>query len=109
MARAVSELTAYKTAIEDRINQGALTVSGAEVGYVASNLMDAAALPFAAARPVAADGSMNYVGTLGGQAQRSLSGATITISRLAGGQWTCVAAQGAATSWKASYAPAGCP
>lgn len=109
MARAVSELSAYKTAIEDRINQGATTVSGAEVGYVQSNLLDTTALPFAAARPVAADGSMNYVGTIGGQAQRSLAGATITISRLAGGQWQCSAVQAGASQWKASYAPAGCP
>nr|WP_222104619.1 pilin [Cupriavidus campinensis] len=109
MARAVSELSAYKTAIEDRINQGAATVSDAEVGYVQSNLLAPATLPFAAPRAIAADGSMNYVGTIGGQAQRSLAGATITISRAAGGAWTCAAVQGAATSWKASYAPAGCP
>lgn len=39
VSRAVSELSAYKTAVESRLNEGDLSIADTEVGYVASNLV----------------------------------------------------------------------
>ncbi|MDF3840085.1 pilin [Cupriavidus basilensis] len=105
VARAVGELSAYKTAIEDRLNQGATTISATDVGYVASTLIPTS--PFAAALAPAA-GVVSYVGTLGGAANSAVAGATITLARDAAGNWTCTSNGAKAGSWKATYAPAGC-
>ena len=108
VARAMSELAAYKTGVEDRINQGAATVTAADVGYTTSTLLGTQAFA-APGIQIAANGSTSFVGTLGGNATRGLAGATITMSRDLNGTWTCAAVQAQATSWKATYVPAGCP
>ena len=108
MARAVSELSAYKTAIEDRINQGSTSISAEDAGYVQSTILDAVTFPIDAT-----GGVVSYAGTLGGAANAGanagLRGATVTLSRTNAGTWSCVAARGGASAWKDSYAPAGCP
>ncbi|RLK35625.1 pilin [Cupriavidus plantarum] len=108
VARAVSELSAYKTAIEDRINQGATSVTAEDAGYVQSTILNALNFPISTLGGVA-----SYTGTLGGNntggATAGLRGATVTLSRNNAGTWQCNTAAGAATAWKDSYAPAGCP
>lgn len=106
VARVVSETSAYKTAIEDRLNQGAQSVSSDDVGYVTSTLV--AANPFATAIAPGADGSFTYTATIGGNASKAVSGATVTLARDKTGTWKCTTAAGGSQNWKTSYAPAGC-
>ncbi|URF05895.1 pilin [Cupriavidus campinensis] len=106
VARVIGEMSAYKTAIEDRLNQGATAITKADLGATDSTLLTAS--PFAADLAPAADGSLSYVGTLGGNASKSVAGATITVSRDKSGNWKCVSDGAKAGAWKDTYAPAGC-
>lgn len=106
VARVVSELSAYKTAIEDRMNQGATAITASDVGYVQSDLLSAS--PFAAnLQPNL--GAVSYSGSIGSKANTVLTGALVTLSRDASGTWTCRTTQSTSTGWKDTYAPAGCP
>lgn len=107
VARVVSELSAYKTAIEDRINQGASAVNASDVGYVRSDLTSNEV--FTTADAAINAGQITYTGTIGNKANTAIAGATVALSRQANGTWSCASAAGSAGSWKNSYAPAGCP
>ena len=106
VARAVSELSAYKTAIEDRLNQGDQSIATDEVGYVISDLVVAS--PFAAAIAPGEGGTFTYTATLGNKAQSAVAGSIITLTRTNQGVWSCKTEKGAAAVFKESYAPAGC-
>ncbi len=101
--RAYGELSAYRTAIEEGLSRNTTSFAAADIGFVASNLT--AAVTF----PITFPGGVGTLAvTMGGNAAVGLAGATITLSRTAGGTWTCAAAAGTASNWKAQYAPAGC-
>ncbi|OEY65174.1 pilin [Marinobacter sp. X15-166B] len=102
--RAYSELSQYRTAIEESIQRGQTTIAGADAGYVQSNLTD----DVFAADADFTGGTGTLVATLAGNAGAGIQGATITWEREADGTWTCEVAGAGATSWKDSYAPAGC-
>ena len=107
VSRAVNELSAYKTGIEDRLNNGATVIKGADVGYVQSTLTSADAFG-AAGTTFTAAGVGSVTATLNQNVAGSVNGATITISRDAAGSWTCVTSAGANAKFKKVYAPAGC-
>ncbi len=105
VARVVSEMGAYKTAFEDRLNNGVVPAALADIGYTQSSLF--AADP---AVPDTTTGSFTWTVTLGNKASPAVAGAAVNWVRAATGGWTCnITAGTAANGWKDSYAPSGCP
>ena len=110
VTRVVGEMSSLKTAIEENLMRGqgtttALTAS--DVGFTGSSLIGvgtAAALTI----NTFPGGAGSIVGTLGGEASTAVTGATVTLSRLADGSWSCTINGAGAGSWKASYVPTGC-
>lgn len=106
VARVVGELSSYKTAFEDRLNQGAQSIAAAaDIGLVNSTLYAAPTFPIAVANTTPV---ITFGVTLGGNAASNIRGATVTLTRDLTGAWQCTTAAGAATGWKLTYAPAGC-
>jgi type IV pilus assembly protein PilA len=104
VTRAYGEISALKTAVEERLSRGTTTGTYSDLGFVGSNLTTEATtgvVDFAG-------GAGDLVATLGGDAGTGIAGATITISRDADGIWTCVVADNGAASWDVNYIPAGC-
>ena len=100
--RAFSELSAYKTAIEDNLNRGNTGMTAADLGYVKSSLTNTAnTFTFIA------DGSGTAVALLDGDANTSVKGTTITLTRQANGSWTC-AFSTTPTAFKAAWKPGTC-
>lgn len=103
VARAVGELSAYKTAVEDNLMRSVTAPSLADLGYSQSSLSeDPAAFAFNA------DGSGTILAVLDGSVATNVNGATITLARSAAGVWACGISTTPA-NFKDSYAPAGCP
>jgi len=102
--RAYSELSQYRTAVEENIQRGNTTVSGDDAGYVQSNLTG----DVFATDAEFAGGDGELVATLADNAGAGIQGATITLSRETDGTWTCEIDGSGASAWKDSYAPAGC-
>jgi len=114
--RAVSELSALKTAAEAAILQGQEIVSGTEgtnqidIGFPGSTLLSGTVGKAQLTINNGSTATPTIVGTLGGTASASISGATITLTRANDGSWSCAMANGTtANGWKNSYAPAVCP
>lgn len=102
--RAVAELAAYKTAVEDKTNRGDFDYADlTSVGYVRSNFSTADAV-----FTFANTGAGTIVGTLDGQVNSAISGGTITQRRLNTGAWQCEINGGGKTTFKPGFAPAGC-
>ncbi|WP_212745223.1 pilin [Cupriavidus sp. 2SB] len=111
MARAVGEVSAYKTAIEDRINQGATTLATGDIGFVTSNLYGDPTFSFTTGTGVASmEVTMARDDATKKVANSAVNGAKVTISRDTNGTWTCATtAPGGTTGWKPVYAPNACP
>ncbi|MDU1347654.1 MAG: pilin, partial [Eikenella corrodens] len=119
VTRAYGEMAGTKTAIEAALFEGRTPVlattaaAGANVAppnewvgmleNPTSNLLSKATLT-----PGTNAGEITFVGTLGENANSSIHKATITLSRSAGGEWTCTVAKNAATGWKTKFVPSGC-
>lgn len=101
--RAYAEISAYRTAVEERLMHGAGTVDGdkSEIGYIDSNL---ASVKF----DIGNDGKGTIEATLGKSVNSGIKAALITLTRAVDGEWTCTADKGTASNWKESYVPAGC-
>lgn len=104
VARAVSEMGAYKTAFEDRLSNGAAVAAVEDIGFVSSNLYANPGVP-----ANVNTGAFIWTATLGNNASPSVAGATVNWQRLDTGTWRCYVTAGTGAGWKASYAPAGCP
>lgn len=105
VSRIVGELSSYKTAFEDRLNQGSVSITQADLGMVTSTLYTLPTFPIVPANTAPV---ITFGVTIGGNAASNIRGATITLTRDLAGAWTCTSAAAAATGWKTSYAPAGC-
>ena len=109
IARAYGEVNVYRTAIEERLMRGEATQPGDEdeaadqVGYVRSSLTTTP-VEF----DVEDDGEGTIVALLDGSVSASIKGTTITLEREDDGTWSCVIDGSAASSFKESFAPAGC-
>ncbi|MCG8392691.1 MAG: pilin [Pseudomonadales bacterium] len=105
--RVLGEVAALKTAIEENLMRGndpsGLNVQ-TDLGFTNSNLINGGTPTVT----VNNTGVGDVAATLGGDASSAIQGSTITLTRAADGTWTCVAAAGAAPSWKTAYVPAGC-
>ncbi|MDX1823768.1 MAG: pilin [Thiohalomonadales bacterium] len=104
VSRATGELSAYKTAIEERLMRGQATADGdkTEIGYVKSDL-SANGATFS----IATDGTGTVTETLDGNVSSAINSAVITLTRDGAGNWTC--AWTGPSTFKSSYATAGCP
>lgn len=117
MTRAVAELGAVKTAVENCINEGNLAIGECEVGFTGSTItsittpmaVNANAKSTATTNTIALTTASTISGALGGKAAGSITSAVITWSRSAAGGWTCSVVKSADSGWKDSYAPNGCP
>jgi len=99
--RAYGEVSALRTAVEENLMRGNNTFALTDLGHVDSNISTVAAPTFTA-------GAGSLVATLDGDAASAVAGATVTLSRVADGTWSCAVDGTSAGSWKAAYEPAGC-
>lgn len=104
--RVVGELSAYKSAYEERVSRNA-SVTNSDLGYVPSDLTtgvmgtDIAVLN--------ADGTGHLRVTMGGTAHSLMTGVEITLQRSPDGSWQCVVDNTAVSgSWQSSYLPENC-
>lgn len=119
VARAMSEASAIKTAVEDCANNGRLIIGAAEGNCdpraTASSILvggaQAGATPaitgtngYAQVSDIGINGAATIVATFGSGASPALTttSATLTLTRSAGGSWTC------GTTAEQRYRPAGC-
>lgn len=110
MTTALGEISAYKTAIEERLMRGAetdLTDSDDQkaIGLVASNLTAGLS---SYTGSIGSDGTGTIVMELNGSAASSIKGASIQLTRTADGGWTCKVDKTSAGSWKDAYLPGNC-
>lgn len=119
MTRVYGEISALKTAAEAAVLQGQEIVSKdsegegeIDLGFSGSSLLNGSGK----AQVTVDDGDKDTPSIsvkLGGSAGAPLKGdstpATMTLTRKAGGSWECKVVKSDSTSWKDSYAPAGCP
>ncbi|WP_121289527.1 pilin [Pseudomonas aeruginosa] len=115
VTRAVSEVSALKTAAESAILEGkeivsskSPTVDQYDIGFTESTLLNGTGKGQITVTDNK-NGTVQLVATLGGKAAGSaIKGAIITVSRDAEGVWVCKITK-TPTAWKANYAPANCP
>lgn len=122
VTRAYGEVSSVKTAIEAALNEGREPVLAADaaagaaivppqewVGMLTnptSNILSAATI---SNNWGTNNGAGNITVTLGENANTSIRGATVTLTRDAGGAWTCtVNGTGAGAGWKTKFVPSGC-
>lgn len=111
MNTAYGEISAYKTAIEERLMRGTatdLTVADdrAAIGLVESNLASDIAASYTGS--VAADGTGTIIFTLDGNTASSIKNSAVELQRVADGTWSCEIDTTNAGSWKDSYLPGNC-
>ena len=98
--RAYGELSAYRTAIEERLMRGQGTditdaTDQGNIGFVESNI-------YTEGGAIANDGTGAITATLGPDVNPRVLGETLTLTRDADGNWLC------STSVEAKFEPAGC-
>lgn len=103
--RAVAELGAYRSAVEDRVSRSA-TVTNTDIGFVPSDLTTATGGTDVA--NINSDGSGHIEVTMGGASHPVIQGVIVRWVRSSNGSWQCVIDNGAAASWDASFRPANC-
>ena len=103
--RAVGELSAYKSAVEERLANGA-ALDNSDIGYAPSSLTTGTAGTDIAV--LNADGSGHLQVTMGGNAHANLAGVVIRLERSVNGDWRCMIDPSGAGSWKGRYRPTGC-
>lgn len=103
--RALGELSAYKSAVEERLVQNGGVVNS-EIGYSPSSLTTGTAATDIAT--FNADGSGHLQVTMGGKAHDYLSGLVLRIERTVSGSWSCVIDTSGAANWVERFSPADC-
>ena len=104
IGRAFWEASAYKTSVEDRLQNGVNTFADpvASLGYVQSRLT---------ATPNTfvfnADGTGSIVVTLDGDVHPAVRGTRLTVGRLADGSWNCAVRVGS-DALTSQHLPAAC-
>lgn len=108
MTRAVAELAAYKTAVEDHLGRGETRPTARHLGYVDSSLAGAInASRLWVYDPATRSGYLEI--PVGGSASHVIYGAAIRLDRSAEGTWRCTVTPPAnPVAWRASYVPADC-
>jgi type IV pilus assembly protein PilA len=103
--RALGELSAYKSAVEERLAQNG-TLVNSEIGYSPSSLTTGT--PGADIAVLNPDGSGHLQVTMGGNAHGDLSGLVLRLERTVNGTWNCVVDTSGASNWRDRYSPSGC-
>gem|GEM_PF-140642 len=105
VARVFSEISGYRTAIENNLANGRIAALAAdaegEVSFVDSNISSVTFGSFA--NPA----NSTIVATLDGDASTGIQGTTITLQRDANGTWNCIV-NGAGGDWSAHFIPNSC-
>ncbi|MCL4112712.1 UNVERIFIED_CONTAM: hypothetical protein GTU68_052159 [Idotea baltica] len=104
MTRMVGELSALKTAVEDRMNHNNSTNKISDLGYTTSNLTTNAAVVMNTTIGVS-----KITATLNGDVSSAINGAIVNIIRAETGSWSCSVASSSNPGWDDGYAPSGCP
>lgn len=103
--RALGELSAYKSAVEERLANGA-TLANSDIGYSPSSITTGAqAVDIAVLNP---DGSGHIQVTMGGNAHGNLAGVILRLERSITGRWRCIIDSSGALNWSDKYGPSGC-
>jgi type IV pilus assembly protein PilA len=123
LARTTSELSGYKSSIEEHLMKGEFDFTSNDIGYVKSNLtldiVISNVQSVGGVLPLASDFDANGAGSISvqidntgaNQGVASLSGTIVNIVRSSDGSWLCVIDSTApigAGGWKESYLPSGC-
>lgn len=103
--RALGELSAYKSAVEERLAQNGALVNS-DIGYSPSPLTTGT--PATDIAVLNADGSGHLEVTMGGNAHGSLNGVVLRLERSVSGTWDCVVDTSGAADWSDRYSPSGC-
>lgn len=103
--RVHSEISAYKSGVEEGLAKGLAGITNQELGFVRSNLMAAVSGDVAF---FGGDGSATLQVVLGNDALSRVSGAAIRLSRSIDGVWACEIDSSGAAGWKDFYMPQGC-
>jgi type IV pilus assembly protein PilA len=110
VTRVVGEVSAIRTAVEESVNRGGVTLStvATDAGYVGYN---AAASDLVSGFVITQSGlpAVNLAATMG-DAGAAVSSAVIEWDRDVNGAWSCsiTGVVDGVGGWKASYAPNGC-
>ncbi|CAD5107957.1 pilin [Zestomonas carbonaria] len=103
--RVYAELSEYRAVVEERLANGAGSISNDDLGYVPSNLTQAVVGDLVT---VNADGSSSLQVTLGGSISPAVAGTLVVLNRSVDGGWTCDIDGSAAPAWRDAYMPRGC-
>lgn len=103
VARAVGELSAYRAAFEDRLNEGDGSIDREALGYTSSSLYPDPVFPIAPDE----SGAVRWSVTLGASSSPAVAGSTITFARASDGQWSCSIDRG--PRLKDKHVPKSCP
>jgi type IV pilus assembly protein PilA len=103
--RVHSEVSSYRTAVEESFAKGQMTLTNQDLGFVQSNLVEPVSGDILSTQ---ADGSVTLQVVVGGNAAAVVSGVIISLNRSTDGTWECDVDPAAAAGWKASYMPSGC-
>jgi len=106
--RVYGEISALKTAAEERLARGETTATLEDLGYVGSNLTQETPGNVTADFSTGGSASNGIQVTLGGNAGEAVTGATVGLYRNSKGQWVCEVAKPSGTNWDESYTPTGC-
>ena len=105
VSRALGELSTYKTAVEERLANGA-TLANPDIGYSPSSITTGTqAVDIAVLDP---DGSGHIQVTMCGNAHRNLTGVVLRLDRSVAGHWSCIIDASGASNWSDRYSPSGC-
>ena len=103
VTRVYGEISTLRTAVEDRLTQGASISNASELGFTNSNLVNSGKPTVTAFT----NGVGTVTATLGGNATAALTGTKIILSRATSGEWTCTIVP-AGTGYKNKFTPAAC-
>jgi type IV pilus assembly protein PilA len=102
VTRAYGEISSLRTAVEENLMRGNNAFVLNDLGYVDGNISTVTIAP------AFVSGVGGLTASLDGDAASGVQAATVVLSRLADGTWSCTVLANAASSWKDSYIPAGC-
>lgn len=113
--RALGEVSALKTAVEDQLMRGTAVTAGSTFGRPDGSLGTMVVAPASAGNGTSttaadwnSDGSGVIVVELDSGVSTAILGTIIVLSRTAAGAWECTIDDTDAASWDSSFVPNGC-
>lgn len=104
VGRAVSEVSALKTATEEMLMRNEYPTTEDEIGFTGSNLTKSSLTVSFASNA----GGLGYIQmNLDNDVAAGINGTNLQLQRAAAGGWTCEILN-TASGWEDSYAPSGC-